>query len=73
MGSMNKNVKEQIKSMLAAKSITMKEIAYFLSKKREKNYSLENLSSKLRRGTLQYNVVVLIADYLGYDIEFKEG
>ena len=69
---MGKNVREQIKSILAQKSVTMKEIANFLTQKTNKNYSLANLSSKLKRGTLSYNEVVIIADFLGYDIEFKE-
>ena len=69
---MSKNVREQIKSILAQKSVTMKEVANFLAKETKKNYSLANLSSKLKRGTLSYNEVVIIADFLGYDIEFRE-
>lgn len=69
---MSIKVREQIKSLLGAKGITMKEIAEMLSNKIGKKYSLPNLSSKLIRGTLTYNEVLLIVDYLGYEIEFKE-
>ena len=69
---MSKKVREQIKSLLGAKGITMKEVALMLTEKTEKQYSLANLSSKLKRGTLIYNEVLLIADFLGYDINFVE-
>lgn len=69
---MSKMVREQIKSLLGAKDITMKEVAKMLTEKTGKQYSLANLSSKLKRGTLIYNEVLLIADFLGYEINFTE-
>ncbi len=69
---MSIKVREQIKSLLGAKGVTMKEVAQMLADKTSKNYSLANLSSKLKRGTLTYNEVLMIIDFLGYDIEFKE-
>ena len=69
---MSVKVREQIKSLLGAKGVTMKEFAQILAEKTKKNYSLANLSSKLKRGTLTYNEVLIIIDYLGYKIEFTE-
>jgi transposase len=69
---MSVKVREQIKSLLGAKGVTMKEVAQILAEKTKKNYSLANLSSKLKRGTLTYNEVLIIIDYLGYKIEFTE-
>ena len=69
---MSVKVREQIKSLLGAKGVTMKEVAQILAEKTKKNYSLANLSSKLKRGTLTYNEVLIIIDYLGYKIEFAE-
>ena len=69
---MSKQVREQIKSLIAAKGVTMKEVARMLAKETGKNYSLANLSSKLKRGTLTYNEVLLVTKFLGYEIEFKE-
>ena len=69
---MSVKVREQIKSLLGAKGVTMKEVAQILAEKTKKNYSLANLSSKLKRGTLTYNEVLVIIDYLGYKIEFTE-
>lgn len=67
---MSIKVREQIKSLLAEKDVTMKELAVLLSKKLGKEYSLPNLSAKLSRGTLSYNEVLLIAEILNYEIKF---
>lgn len=67
---MSLKVREQIKSLLAEKGITMKSLAELLSEKTNKKYSLANLSAKLQRGTLSYNEVLIIANILGYEIKF---
>ncbi len=67
---MNLQVREQIKSLLAEKGVTMKYVAQILAQKTNKQYSLANFSSKLKRGTLTYNEVVLIANSLDFDIKF---
>ena len=69
---MNMKVREQVKSLLGARGITMKEISRMLCEKMDKKYSLANLSSKLARGTLTYNEVLLIADFLNYKIVFED-
>ena len=68
---MNMKAREQIKSLLAAKNIKMKELCLLLSEKMGKNYSSNNLSNKLIRGSITYNEV-LIADILGYKITFVD-
>ncbi len=69
---MNMKAREQIKSLLAAKNIKMKELCLLLSEKMGKNYSSNNLSNKLIRGSITYNEVLLIADILGYKITFVD-
>ena len=69
---MKLKVREQIKSLLATRDITMKELAQMLSLKLGREYSLANLSAKLIRGTLTYNEVLIIAELLNYEIEFVE-
>lgn len=69
---MNLLVREQVKALLAQEDIMMKELAIELGKRLNKNYSLDNLSQKLRKGTLSYNEVMLIADILGYEINFSK-
>ena len=70
--NMNMKAREQIKSLLAAKNIKMKELCLRLSEKMGKNYSSNNLSNKLIRGSITYNEVLLIADILGYKITFVD-
>ena len=70
---MSIKVREQVKSLLGAKGVTMKEIALILAEKTGKNYSLANLSSKLKRGTLTYNEMLIITEFLGYTITFIEN
>lgn len=69
---MSMKAREQIKSLLAAKNIKMKELCMRLSEKMGKNYSSNNLSNKLIRGSITYNEVLLIAEILGYKITFVD-
>ncbi|MFA6989854.1 MAG: hypothetical protein WC197_07275 [Candidatus Gastranaerophilaceae bacterium] len=50
----------------------MKEIALKMQEKTGKNYSLQNLSHRLKRGTVTYNEVLLISEILGYKIKFEK-
>lgn len=67
---MNLLVREKIKSLLAENGMTLTQMAELLTKKTGKKCTLANLSSKLVRGTLTYNDVVLLANTLNYKIEF---
>lgn len=69
---MSMRAREQIKSLLVAKNITMTELCKMLSDKLGKSYSLTNLSNKLVRGTITYNEVLIIAEILGYKINFVD-
>ena len=65
-------VREQIKTLLAQENIKMKELAEKMQEKTGKNYSLQNLSHRLKRGTVSYNEVLLIIEILGYDLKFEK-
>ncbi|MDD3594606.1 MAG: hypothetical protein PHX18_08270 [Candidatus Gastranaerophilales bacterium] len=69
---MNLKAREQIKSLLAQEDLMMKELAIELGKALNKSYTLDNLSKKLRNGSIPYNQVALIADILGYKIKFEK-
>ena len=64
--------REQIKVLLAQEVITMKELANALGKELNKKYTPDNLSQKLRKGTIPYNEMVIIAKILGYKIKFEK-
>jgi len=62
--------KEDIKSILAKENLTMTEVVNRLNNKYSRNDKLQNLSNKLRRGTLKYNEAVEIAEVIGYKIKW---
>lgn len=65
-------VREQIKALLAQENLKMKELALKMQEKTDKSYSLQNLSHRLKRGTVTYNEVLLISEILGYKIKFEK-
>ena len=62
--------REQIKSLLAMRAMTLKNLAELITQKSGKTCSLSALSNKLRRGTITYNEVMLIVEYLGFKISY---
>ena len=68
---MSIKVREQVKSLLGESGVTMKQVAQCLSEKMNKKYSLANLSSKLKRGTLTYNEFLEILEILDYEISIR--
>ena len=64
--------REQVKVLLAQEFITLKDLAKALGKELGKKYTSDNLSHKLRSGSLPYNEVVIIARILGYKIKFEK-
>ena len=67
----NVRAKEQIKSLMALNGVTMKQLSEMLTHKIQKNYSVSSLSQKLNRGSISYNEVMLIADILGFKVNYE--
>ena len=65
-------VREQVKALLAQENMKMKELAMKMQEITGKNYSLQNLSHRLKRGTVSYNEVLQISEILGYNIKFEK-
>ena len=70
---MDKDVKNQIKSLLALRGIKLKELSEKLNERNSRKYTPNSLSQRLGRGSITYNEVLQIAEILGYDIEFKDN
>ena len=64
-------IREDIKMLLAQKAITMTEVAKRLSTK-DNIVTVQSLSKKLSRGTIQFEEVRKILDIIGFTIEYKE-
>lgn len=65
------SIKEDIKMLLAKKSVTMTELAKRLSTDEEK-VTVQSISKKLSKKTIKFEEVRKILDILGYEIEYKE-
>ena len=62
----------EIKNLANDRDITLKELAQKIGEVQNKNYSLASLSQKLRKETITYKEIKLIANILGYEINFTD-
>lgn len=68
-----KQLKNEIKSYMVRKGVTLKDLADTMAKKYERpTITLNNLSNKLNKGTLKHTEVLEIADTLGYKLDWIE-
>lgn len=61
----------ELKEILYAKGLTLKFVAQELEKRLNKQYTLANLSNKLRNETITYREMKLIAEIIGSNLELK--
>lgn len=67
---MNANI--QIRVLLAQRALTISKLARMLEERTGKSCTRQNLSNKLRAGTIRYDDMLIIADILGFEIRFDE-
>ncbi|MBQ8887751.1 MAG: hypothetical protein IJY61_08635 [Candidatus Gastranaerophilales bacterium] len=65
--------KEQIKTLLSQKGKKQKDLVEKLSEMTGEKYTSNGLSHKMRRGSVTYNEMLLIAEILGYEINFSNN
>lgn len=70
--SVDDSIRTEIKILLAKKCWTMEKLANALGERLGKKYTGSNLTKKIRTETIPYREIKLIADILGYDIEFLD-
>ena len=61
-------IKDEIKGYIATSGWTITQITEELNKRNGTNYTMQNLSSKIRKESLKYNEILEIADIIGYEI-----
>lgn len=66
------DIKNEIKSLIAKKGMTLKQVCQILSEKTGKPYSGNNITNKLRRKTIKFEEAQAILEILGYKLEYKE-
>ncbi len=66
------DVRKEIKKLLAEEADTLTNIAEQMSAVSAKPVTMNNLSKKLRKGTIKFAEVQLIVNLLGYDVKFEK-
>jgi len=65
------DVKNEIKSLIAKRGMTLKQVCEIMSEKTGQTYSGNNITNKLRRNTIKFSEVQMIFEILGYKLEYK--
>jgi len=60
----------ELKKILLDVNISLTELAQALTRRLNKPYSMQNLSNKLRKETITFRDMLIIADILGYELKF---
>ncbi|MBQ3311417.1 hypothetical protein IJG72_05000 [bacterium] len=66
------NIGNEIKKLTVDNGITLTHLAKVIADKKGKNFSVQNLSSKLKKGTANFNELNIILEEMGYEIIFKK-
>lgn len=66
------DLKVEIRKLAMVENVTLTQLAKYIEDKKQKPYSVQNLSTKLKKGTLNLNELSLILDKLNYDVHFEK-
>ncbi len=66
------NIGNEIKKLAVDGCVTLTHLAKHIEKTKNKHYSVQNLSSKLKKGTINFNEISIILDELGYTLKFEK-
>ena len=66
------NIGNEIRKLVVDEDITLTILAGRIGKRKGKPYSIQNFSSKLKRGTLNVTELAIILDELGYNLKFEK-
>lgn len=62
------SISNDIKKLLIDKDMTLTQLAKIISERKGKNFSIQNLSQKLKKDTLNLKELEIIMETLGYKI-----
>jgi len=65
------NIANEIRKLAIDNATTLTRLAELISKEKGKPYSVQNLSAKLKKGTVNLNELMIILKNLGYEIKFE--
>ncbi|NFS52246.1 LLM class flavin-dependent oxidoreductase [Clostridium botulinum] len=64
-------LKDGIKAYIVSSGWSITELNKELNKLNNYEYTVQNLSSKIRKGSLKYSEVLQIAEIIGYEIQWN--
>ena len=67
---MTAKTRDKLKAFIALNGIYIKDLAALMSQKGDKNYTEDSLGGKIRRESLTFKEAELMAEALGYKLEF---
>ena len=66
------NLRVEIRKLAMQENITLTELAKYIENKKQRAYSIQNLSTKIKKGTLNITELEIILEKLGYNINFNK-
>lgn len=66
------NIGNEIKKLAIDNATTLTKLASYISEKKQKHYTVQNLSTKLKKGTVNLNELAIVLEHLGYSIKFEK-
>ena len=66
------NIGNEIKKLTVDNAVTLTHLAKVIGEKKGKKYSVQNLSTKLKKGTANFNELNIILEEVGYELVFKK-
>jgi len=66
------NIGSEIRKLTFENGVTLTYLAQRIAEAKGKSYTVQNLSSKLKKGTVNINELNIILNELGYTITFEK-
>lgn len=66
------NIGKEIRKIAFDCGVTLTQLAKCIEEKKGKSYSVQNLSAKLKKGTVNLNELEIIFNELGYQIKIEK-
>ena len=66
------NIGNEVRKLTIENGVTLTKLAECIASAKGKPYSVQNLSSKLKKGTVNFNELDIILKELGYTLKFEK-
>ena len=66
------DLRVEIRKLAMQENVTLTELAKYIKNKKQRAYSIQNLSTKIKKGTLNITELEIILEKLGYNIGFNK-